>query len=72
MAAFEVEILGRTGNVDKSRFFDEDKATDFMNRAGSNGKNAGGAVVSNLQRIADFGLMRDGRSMRAAKKIQKG
>ena len=72
MAAFEVEILGRSGNVEKSRFFSRDKATDYLEMAGSTGKNAGGAVVSNLQRVADFGLMRDGRSLRVAKKALKG
>ena len=70
--AFEVEVLDRAGNVDKARFFSRDKATDYLAMAGSTGKNAGGAVVSNGERVADFGLMRDGTSLRAARKAQKG
>jgi hypothetical protein len=69
--AFEVTLLHRNGSVDKSRFFSEGGANDYLVLNRGNGRHIAGAIESNLQRVADFGLMRDGTTLAKARKALK-
>jgi hypothetical protein len=71
MSAFNVEVLTRSGNVERTKFFTKTHALDYLALARTNGRNDGGAIVSDLKRVADFGLMRNGKSLRSARKTQR-
>ena len=69
--SFEVILLHRNGSSDKTRFFSRAGADDYLTLNRGNGRHVGGAIESNLQRVRDFGLMRDGTTLKDARKALK-
>jgi hypothetical protein len=68
---FEVTLLDRTGSTESARFFTRSNADDYLVLAKGNGKLRGGAIESDGSRLRDFGLLRDGTTVKDARKALK-
>ena len=64
----QVELIGSNGSSDSSKFFSLASALNYYNLA-KGGKYLGGAIVRNNARVHEFGLLRDGTTVREARKI---
>ena len=65
-----VTLMDNAGRTDSSNFFTLSKAMDYYNFARC-GKYSGGTIVRDSQRMQDFGVLRDGTTVREARKVMR-